>query len=96
MPPPGVAREDWKVIRALSEYLGTALPYDDIFSVRERMYEIAPNLTRYDIVELASLGPVGLKFVADANKGSKSSGEPLRKVIEDFYLTDVISRRYWF
>ena len=94
VPPPGVAREDWKIIRALSEYLGSPLPYDDIFSLRERMYEIAPNLVRYDIVEPASLGAVGLKVVADANKGSKSTGEPLRRVIEDFYLTDVISRRY--
>jgi len=36
---------------------------------------------------------LGLKFVADSNKGSKITGEPLKKVIEDFYLTDVISRR---
>jgi len=57
------------------------------------MYEIAPSLVRYDIVEPPSLGPLGLKFVADSNKGSKITGEPLKKVIEDFYLTDVISRR---
>jgi hypothetical protein len=58
------------------------------------MYEIAPSLVRYDIVEPATLGAAGLKFVAEANKGSKSTGEPLRNVIKDFYLTDVISRRY--
>lgn len=58
------------------------------------MYEIAPSLSRYDIIEPASLGAVGLKVVGDTNKGSKSTGGPLTKVIEDFYLTDVISRRY--
>jgi NADH dehydrogenase (ubiquinone) Fe-S protein 1 len=63
-------------------------------ALRERMYEIAPSLSRYDIIEPASLGAVGLKVVGDTNKGSKSTGGPLTKVIEDFYLTDVISRRY--
>lgn len=96
VPPPGVAREDWKIIRALSEYVGSPLPYDDIHGLRERMYEIAPSLSRYDIVEPASLGAVGLKFIGDANKGSKSTGERLTKAIKDFYLTDVISRRYLF
>jgi len=94
VPPPGVAREDWKIIRALSEYVGSPLPYDDTHALRERMYQIAPSLTRYDIVEPASMGAVGLKFVGDANKGSKSTGEPLTNPIKDFYLTDVISRKY--
>lgn len=58
------------------------------------MYDIAPNLSRYDIIEPASLGAVGLKFVSDANKGSKTSGEHLTNPIQDFYLTDVIARRY--
>jgi NADH dehydrogenase (ubiquinone) Fe-S protein 1 len=31
--------------------------------------------------------------LVDQNKGSKVSGEPLKKVIENFYFTDVISRR---
>jgi len=94
VPPPGVAREDWKIIRALSEYLGVALPYDDIHGLRERMYQISPSLSRYDVIEPASLAGMGLKVIGDVNKGSKSSGEPLRRVIEDYYLTDVITRRY--
>jgi NADH dehydrogenase (ubiquinone) Fe-S protein 1 len=94
VPPPGVAREDWKIVRALSEYLGVGLPYDDIHALRERMFDVAPSLTRYDVVESASLGAMGLKFVNEANKGSKVSGEPLTPVIHDFYLTDAISRRY--
>lgn len=58
------------------------------------MYDIAPSLLRYDIIEPASLGSIGLKFVSDSNKGNKSTGEPLTSVIKDYYLTDVISRRY--
>ena len=60
------------------------------------MYDIAPSLSRYDIIEPASMGSIGLKFVSDSNKGSKSTGEPLTKVIKDYYLTDVIARRYSF
>ena len=93
VPPPGVAREDWKIIRALSEYLSSPLPYDDIHALRERMYDISPSFSRYDIIEPASMPSIGLKFMSDTNKGSKSTGEPLMNVVKDFYLTDVISRR---
>ena len=58
------------------------------------MYDIAPNLLQFDIIEPASMGDIGLKFVSDMNKGSKSTGEPLGAVISDYYLTDVIARRY--
>ncbi|KAI0298336.1 NADH-ubiquinone oxidoreductase [Multifurca ochricompacta] len=45
VPPPGAAREDWKIIRALSEVLGIALPYDDVLALRDRMWELSPSLT---------------------------------------------------
>lgn len=35
--PPGSAREDWKILRALSEYLEKPLPYDDLAGVRDRL-----------------------------------------------------------
>lgn len=88
------ARDDWKILRAVSEYVGAPLPYDDIESLRDRMEEISPALRRYDIVEGTSLAALGKVQLVDQNRGSKSSGEPFRKVIEDFYFTDAISRRY--
>ena len=90
----GAARDDWKILRAVSEYVGAPLPYDDIESLRDRMEEISPALRRYDIVEGTSLAALGKVQLVDQNRGSKSSGEPFRKVIEDFYFTDAISRRY--
>ena len=90
---PGVAREDWKIIRAASEYLGTPLPYDDIEMLRDRMEEISPALRRYDLVEPSSLPSLGKAQLVDQNRGSRPTGQPLRKVIEDFYFTDPISRR---
>ena len=92
----GAAREDWKIVRAVSEYLGAPLPYDDIEALRDRMEEISPSLRRYDVVEPTSREVAGLSKVqlVDANKGAQASGEAFKKVIEDFYFTDVISRRY--
>ena len=93
---PGAAREDWKIIRAVSEYVGAPLPYDDIEALRDRMVEISPALRSYDIVEPTALPALQKVQLVDQNKGAKVSGEPFRKVVEDFYFTDVISRRYVF
>ena len=90
---PGAAREDWKVIRAASEFLGTPLEYDDVETLRARMAEISPALGRYDIVEPTSLATLSKVQLVNQNKGSKSAGQPFTHVIEDFYFTDVISRR---
>ncbi|KAI5959264.1 NdufS1 [Candida pseudojiufengensis] len=92
--PPGVAREDWKIIRALSEYLGTPLPYDDIITIRNRMGEIAPHLIRHDVIEPVSpeLAALGFENLINQNKSSKISGEKLINPIKNFYFTDVISR----
>lgn len=92
----GAAREDWKILRAVSEYVGAPLPYDDVEALRDRMEEISPTLRRYDLVEEVALPTLGKVQLVDQNKGSKAGEEPFRKVIEDFYFTDAISRRYLF
>ena len=91
---PGAARDDWKIVRAASEYLDAPLPYDDVAALRDRMEEISPALTRYDIVEPAALGSLSKVQLVDQNKGSKASGAALGHVIENFFFTDAISRRY--
>ena len=91
---PGAARHDWKIIRAVSEYLGAPLPYDDVEALRDRMEEISPVLRRYDSVEPSSLTALSKVQLVDQNKGSKASGSPLENPIKNFYFTDVISRRY--
>ncbi len=91
--PPGAARDDWKIIRAASEFVGAPLPYEDVEALRDRMEEISPALRRYDIVEGTGMPQLQKVQLVDQNKGSKASGEPFRLPIEDFYLTDAISRR---
>ncbi len=90
---PGAAREDWKIIRAASEYLGAPLPYDHVEILRDRMEEISPALRQYDIIEPPSLAALSKIQLVDQNKGAKASGKPFKTVIKNFYFTDSISRR---
>lgn len=91
--PPGVAREDWKIIRAASEYLGAPLPYEDLYEIRSRLGDIAPHLLRHEVIEPSTLAELGLQEqVVRANKDVKASDTNLTKVIQDFYFTDSISR----
>ncbi|KAK3169948.1 NADH dehydrogenase (ubiquinone) 78K chain precursor, 5-prime end [Lepraria neglecta] len=89
---PGAAREDWKILRAVSEYLGAALPYDDIEALRDRMEEISPALRRYDIVEGTGIPQLSKVQLVDQNKGAKPEGKSLKSSIENFFFTDSISR----
>merc|ERR1711970_32064 len=91
--PPGEAREDWKIIRVISEVIDEKLPYDKIHELRGRMAEVCPALVRYGTSESAN-------FFAQSVSMSKSVKSQLaadnldvsKKVLEDFYQTDSISR----
>lgn len=89
---PGAARTDWKIIRAVSEFLGAPLPYDDVAAVRDRMFEISPALAAYDVVEPVALQQLSKVQLVEQNKGAKATGAPLTLPIENFYFTDAISR----
>ncbi|XP_029936568.1 NADH-ubiquinone oxidoreductase 75 kDa subunit, mitochondrial [Myripristis murdjan] len=90
---PGMAREDWKIIRAISELAGVTLPYDTLDEVRDRLAEVSPNLVRYDDVEEAN-------YFKQANELSKTVNQavfteplvPPQLTVKDFYMTDPISR----
>ena len=79
---------------ALSEVVGTPLPYDNVLELRDRLWEISPALVRYDVTEPTSVDVAlaGLKVMADKTAGAKATGAPLRKPISNFYQTDPISR----
>lgn len=91
---PGAAREDWKIIRALSEYLGAPLPYNDLYAVRERLGEIAPHFVRHDVIETVSqdIVSVGLKDILGRHHTVRAGTSALKNPIDNFYFTDVISR----
>ena len=49
--PPGDAREDWAIIRALSDMLGKRLPYDSLAALRQAIVKAVPHLMRIDQIE---------------------------------------------
>ncbi len=82
--PPGEAREDWTIIRALSEALGKRLPYDNIGQLRRRLFEISPRFQRLNAIEPAAWGEFGGAGAIDS--------APFAPPIANFYMTDPISR----
>ena len=81
---PGEAREDWKIIRAFSDVVGSSLLFDTIAQLRLKMFESAPILATIGQREKSAWSAFGLP-------GSVSS-KPFTSVIENFYMTDPISR----
>ncbi|MFN0024293.1 MAG: NADH-quinone oxidoreductase subunit NuoG [Parvularculaceae bacterium] len=85
--PFGEAREDWAILRALSDKIGKTLPYDDLFALRLAVVADAPALGRIgqrpkeDVFDLAKLGV----------KGALSAA-PFRSPIRDYYLTNPVAR----
>ena len=55
--PPGDAREDWAILRALSAELGKTLPYDSLGALRAAMFEAHPHLSALDQVPENDVGP---------------------------------------
>ena len=88
--PPGFGREDWMIIRALSEELGIPLPYDSLDEVRTRLAELAPHLVKFDVIENSGFENLALKF--NPKGDLKLNKTPLTDNIDNFYQTDVISR----
>jgi len=79
---------------ALSEVVGNPLPYDTVYEMRDRLWEISPTLVRYDVTEPTSveIALAGLKTLAAQTTGAKATNTPLRRSISNFYQTDPISR----
>jgi NADH-quinone oxidoreductase subunit G len=86
--PPGDAKEDWAIIRALSAQAGHTLPYDTLSVLRKAMYEAAPQLARIGAVEAAPRDALD----ALAKRGSPIAPEPFGAAVQDFYLTNPIAR----
>lgn len=87
VPTVGDARDDWKIIRALSEMAGVSLPYDSLIDIRERMRTVAPNLLSMDERE-----PATFSALIKPELKKEVSPDPFKPAIENFYMTDSITR----
>ena len=82
--PPGEAREDWKIFRALSARLDVTLPYDNLSALRLAMYDAAPHLAQLDTL-----------IAADAPQAPAHDGlgaDSFTYAVSDFYFTNPIAR----
>jgi NADH-quinone oxidoreductase subunit G len=86
--PPGEAREDWKIVRALSGVLGRTLPFDSVQQLRAKMYAACPHLALIDQIEPAD--PSAIEKLA--GKPARPGRERFTRAIHDFYLSNAIAR----
>jgi NADH-quinone oxidoreductase subunit G len=85
---PGNAKEDWAILRALSDVLGKKLPFDSLAALRSVLYGEYPHLAAVDQIEAGD--------PADIARLGNASGIVERAAFEspvkDFYLTNPIAR----
>ncbi len=82
--PPGEAREDWKIIRALSDYVGAPLNYTTIADVRADLANVAPTFRHIGKIVAAEMAEFGTPGPIDPT--------PFQPAFANFYQTNAIAR----
>jgi NADH-quinone oxidoreductase subunit G len=86
--PPGDAREDWAIFRALSAVVGQTLEFDSLQQLRAKLFEAVPHMAAIDAIEAGDAGDIEKL----ANGKAKMDNAGFANVIRDFYLTNPIAR----
>jgi NADH-quinone oxidoreductase subunit G len=89
--PPGEAKEDWAILRALSEVAGKRLPYDDLEGLRAAILVDAPHFATRDKAAMQP-GADAAIWNAIGTAGPVDAARPLASPISDFYWTNPIAR----
>ena len=86
--PPGEAREDWAILRALSDVLGAKLPFDNYRALKAEMQKAVPHMAKVERVTPFDGDTLGalLALGGDLDKA------PFHSPVTDFYLTNPIAR----
>ncbi|MEO9338016.1 NADH-quinone oxidoreductase subunit NuoG [Mesorhizobium sp. SB112] len=85
---PGDAREDWAILRALSDVLGHKLPFDSLGQLRAKLHAEYPHLAEIDEIAAGN----GADIAKVAALGGRLGKERFVSLIGDFYLTNPIAR----
>ena len=85
---PGDAREDWAILRALSDVLGHRLPFDSLAQLRGILYETHPHLAEIGTISAGDAADIA----AVAKKGGRLGKTAFASPVKDFYLTNPIAR----
>lgn len=86
--PPGEAKEDWAIFRALSAVLGKPLPFNSLQQLRAALYAEYPHLAQLDQIKAVAPGDLA----SLANKAVKTKKARFAPVVSEFYLTNPIAR----
>ena len=81
--PPGEAKENWAILRALSAELGATLPFDSLAQLRQALVKAVPHLAMIDQVP---------ENAWQSEPAGKLGDADFRNAIQDFYLTNPIAR----
>ncbi|KQS63409.1 NADH dehydrogenase [Rhizobium sp. Leaf371] len=85
---PGEAREDWAILRALSDVLGKKLPFDSLSELRRKLVADYPHFGAVDTIA----GAVDGEIAALAQKAGEMTKSAFASPVKDFYLTNPIAR----
>jgi NADH-quinone oxidoreductase subunit G len=86
--PPGEAREEWAIFRALSGVLETPLPFDSLAELRAAMYAEFPHLAKID--QIAPGDPADVALLAE--RAPKAPDWDFGIMVPEFYFTNPIAR----
>jgi NADH-quinone oxidoreductase subunit G len=86
--PPGDAREDWAILRALSDVLRQRLPYDSLAALRQALFKAHPHMQR--IGQITPGDAADLPKLAAA--GGSADKAPFVSSVDNFYFTNPIAR----
>jgi len=91
---PGVSREGWQIVRAISEFCGKQLKYDNSMDMRQRLDEIAPHLNRHDFREPSAFKNLAVQALDGASITKPNGTKLVPKIqrLKDFYVTNAITR----
>jgi NADH-quinone oxidoreductase subunit G len=84
---PGDAKEDWAILRALSDVLGHKLPFDSLPQLRAHLYAAHPHFAAIDEIAVGVVSGI-----RGRKAGSNFDKTPFRSPVTDFYLTNPIAR----
>ncbi|MCR4266001.1 NADH-quinone oxidoreductase subunit NuoG [Nitratireductor sp. ZSWI3] len=85
---PGEAKEDWAILRALSDVLGHKLPFDSLNALRTALYAEHRHFAAVDAIAPADAAAIGNL----AKLGGRLTKAPFTSAVRDFYLTNPIAR----
>ena len=86
--PPGEAREDWTIIRALSAVLGTALSFDTLTALRKALFAAHPHFAAIGTIVSDDITAINALAALPAKPGK----DAFHSTIDDYHLTNAIAR----